>query len=42
MSNDQILNYLKNRLFDEIKNRLIKNINILKKLKFKFLNDLNL
>ena len=32
MSNDQILNYLKNRLFDEIKNRLIKNINISKKL----------
>ena len=32
MSNDQILNYLKNRLFDEIKDRLIKNINISKKL----------
>ena len=32
MLNDQTLNYLKNRLFDEIKNRLIKNINISKEL----------
>ena len=32
MSNEQVLNYLKDRLFDEIRDRLIENINISKKL----------